>query len=899
MARSSIDRGNDAATKGRMSNRKYRAFLSYSHADRRIARWLHGALESYSLPKELRGTSGEYGELPPDLRPIFRDQDELPAVSALAPAILDALDRSDALVVIASPSSKASRWVNQEISEFIARGRKHRIHFVVVAGELPPGGTARDVLPPAFYDSPETPDPLFADLRPGKESRSDARTRVAAALLGIGYDQLRRRELQRRIRGFLLLSGVLAALLAIMVALVITATRARTAAVRSAERERRVSYDRLIQLADLKLEQNERGPAMQHLNDATESRGWEWGYLFQRAIPFDRLLKADSGRYECVAYSPREADLAAGTTAGDLQFWREQDLRQTPTGSPIRSVTIHAHQYGVLDVKFFPRGNYVLTAGADGYIRKWAVSVGSAEFECWHANPLHHDTTMVPRSFDQFVWTVAVDPRERWIIGGGGNGRLSLWDADRGKYRGGRALGRDQIRTVAFDSTGTLLAAGDDGGDLWLVEIPSLRVIQRRHISKYSVTWLAFVDARRTLVCTSAQGPVVWWSIVSGAELKQKRLIRSHELGSIRATTCLATRTLLTCSLSEKVVRAWDLDTGAPVGTLPGHETQGVGAVACSNDGATIATAGGIYDSTIRTWNRRALNPTVELRGHRNIVEKLAVAPSGDLIASAGGDETIRLWDYRTGDSVATLTWPEGGLISSVALDQDGRYVAAALNPIDDGYVGVWDDSTRALVRQLRLEGHYPSAVAFRPRRHELASVYTNIVLWNLDSGDTLMTFSGDPELGYDCVAFNADGRLVAAAGYPEIVVWSIDDRRKVFGVPMKHDSTAVALVFSPTRPWVAVARSGNVVDIWDYEAHRHVARLLGHDLDVTGVCFSDDGERLFSASEDRSVKIWDVETGLELLTLRGHRSGVSDVKMIPNTGVLVTSSADSTIRLW
>src|SRR5262249_46912424 len=93
---------------------KYRAFISYSHADRTWGDWLHRALESYRIPKRLHGTTGRDGAIPTKLFPIFRDRDELSSAAELSEQIRSALRQSAYLIIICSPRSANSRWVNEE-----------------------------------------------------------------------------------------------------------------------------------------------------------------------------------------------------------------------------------------------------------------------------------------------------------------------------------------------------------------------------------------------------------------------------------------------------------------------------------------------------------------------------------------------------------------------------------------------------------------------------------------------------------------------------------------------------------------------------------------------------------------------------------------------------------------
>jgi hypothetical protein len=88
---------------------KYRAFISYSHADTNWAKWLHRALEGFHIDKELVGRETATGTVPKSLRPIFRDRDEFTAGNALSDQTLAALDASHALIVSAKAASSSSR----------------------------------------------------------------------------------------------------------------------------------------------------------------------------------------------------------------------------------------------------------------------------------------------------------------------------------------------------------------------------------------------------------------------------------------------------------------------------------------------------------------------------------------------------------------------------------------------------------------------------------------------------------------------------------------------------------------------------------------------------------------------------------------------------------------------
>jgi hypothetical protein len=185
---------------------RYKAFLSYSHQDRKWGRWLLRALETYRLPKHLVGRETKAGVVPKRLSPIFRDRDELPATESLSAEIRAALANSEYLIVVCSPEAAASPWVNKEIEEFRRQRGSGNILCAIVGGE-PNAGTS-DKFPPEVECFPpalrcqedQAAEPIAADLRAGGDGKRLGRLKLVAGMIGLGLDEIIRRDLQRRHR---------------------------------------------------------------------------------------------------------------------------------------------------------------------------------------------------------------------------------------------------------------------------------------------------------------------------------------------------------------------------------------------------------------------------------------------------------------------------------------------------------------------------------------------------------------------------------------------------------------------------------------------------------------------------------------------------------------------------
>lgn len=177
-----------------MQEFRYRAFISYSSADRAFAIWLHRALENFVVPKDM-AQAGDERPRHRRLTPVFRDRDELSASSDLSESIDAALAASGALIVLCSPDAAASKWVNEEIIRFRALGRGDRIYSAIVPRRSSRPLQPEQWFPPALLQGANgvTRVPLCADFREEGDGRNDGLLKLAAPLLGVDYSRLQRR----------------------------------------------------------------------------------------------------------------------------------------------------------------------------------------------------------------------------------------------------------------------------------------------------------------------------------------------------------------------------------------------------------------------------------------------------------------------------------------------------------------------------------------------------------------------------------------------------------------------------------------------------------------------------------------------------------------------------------
>jgi tetratricopeptide (TPR) repeat protein len=203
---------------------RYRAFLSYSHRDKAWGEWLHRALESFRIEKDLVGRITPVGAVPKALRPIFRDREDFSAGHSLTEQTIAALEASEVLIVVCSPHAARSPYVNEEIRRFKALGRADRVIPVIVDGE-PGGDPQRECFPAALRFkiggdgqlASEREEPIAADAREEGDGKDIAKLKVVAGMLGLGLDEIVRRAERARKRRARFRNAIVASLIGLTV----------------------------------------------------------------------------------------------------------------------------------------------------------------------------------------------------------------------------------------------------------------------------------------------------------------------------------------------------------------------------------------------------------------------------------------------------------------------------------------------------------------------------------------------------------------------------------------------------------------------------------------------------------------------------------------------------------
>ncbi len=251
-------------------------------------------------------------------------------------------------------------------------------------------------------------------------------------------------------------------------------------------------------------------------------------------------------------------------------------------------------------------------------------------------------------------------------------------------------------------------------------------------------------------------------------------------------------------------------------------------------------------------WSSRQLELMFEpARAHPPVVTGLAVEAKGNLLATAGDDHLVRVWNRETGE----LLWLLNGHVDWVrTLDfsPDGAVLASA------GHDG-------------------------------------RIVIWNMNDGSRVREFS-QLRGPVSKLCFSHDGEWLASTGYETSLAlyrWREEVAVRVLPCPCQ-DMRAIA--FSPNDRLIAAGGRNGKIRVWEVESGKVADEYHPHSQRVRAIDFEDDGEQIYSTGEDRAIYVAHVGSGQQGRILTTLNAKVYSMVRIDKW--LITGCADNTIRV-
>lgn len=877
---------------------KYRAFISYSHRDEIWGRWLHRALETYRVPA---GVMRHDGSVPPRrLVPIFRDHEELSATNDLSESVSSALRDSQYLIVICSPHSASSRWVNEEVRLFKAMGREQCLLCLVVDGE--PNATERgdpnmECFAPALRYAIDSNgeltsvrrEPLAADAR-APNGKSSALLKLASALLQVDLGQLTQRELRRkRNRAIAIGLAVLGILSAAYLQQYLNAARV--------VEERNQTQ---LRLADSLMA---RGAMLHAAGAAVEAkplfreaaRTYTQRASSSLAADFGTLLALESSPDPILDLRAHEAEVSAIATAAQGQLVATGDVTGalwiSDVGGLAPAIRVKPHDSRIMDVAFDADSRVVYSVADDG-----SISVSSSD-----------GTTSIASLPDE--WGELIGAR---IV----NGPPRLFTLHRQerpdleKTEEGEAQWQTIFRIVDLARKEAIneisLGSTEKKRTPTSFEVmPDGRAVV---IGKVDSAWVLPIDSDAELTQLSSFDepnlhPLLWWYVV-------KRIAVS------------ADGRYVALGWSNAIIELWDLHAHKKIFARKLFN-RGITSLALVSSGSSVeAILVGGGDGTVSKIDPQERLETRSLAVGIEPATALLTLPDSPGVLQGTADGRLLRWSLEhpapsraqlgdlgmhpeidvSRDGLQLLATPILGPI--VLLSGDGFATRTVLSEEDAvggrfladptrawianraGRVSLWDLSNKKEERVL-----FPGD----DEAHKFAasSDRTRYAAWRTKAGIDVFTVDGEPVITLPAPAGECDcslwldrsGERLVAATSTAAAVYSVRDGEVLW----KTDDFLSTVTLSDDGELVAIFRSDGAIAVFEVDTGKRVSRMRGHAMASAALRFAHGRGILVSGGQEGAISFWQVDTGMELMN-------VSDIAPISNLAIseqgLIVASA-------
>ncbi len=278
--------------------------------------------------------------------------------------------------------------------------------------------------------------------------------------------------------------------------------------------------------------------------------------------------------------------------------------------------------------------------------------------------------------------------------------------------------------------------------------------------------------------------------------------------------------------------------------------------------------------------------------GHTSGVASVSFIYDSKLIASAGQDGTIKIWDIHKKILLHTLE-EQRGEIKSISISRDGRYMASS-----GSNVTLWDIKSKTLLHMFQELEEGIEKVEFDSTGNILISAGGNkIYLHNREEGRLICTLEGHHDK-IKTFALSPDDKFLYSAGRDLWVnLWDLETKTLIYSFN-ENSEPVKAVSISPDSMLMAVM-NGNKINIWDLKKREIKHVFEGHTDKIESLSFSPDGKFLASGSRDRAIKIWDITSGKQEHTVSGHTGWISDIKWSHDGKLIISGSSDKTVKMW
>ena len=825
----------------------YFAFISYKREDEKWAKWLADELEHYHLPTTLYGK-----ELPKNLRPIFRDVDELCAGN-LPEQIYNALTVSKNLIVVCSPRAAKSEWVDKEIKDFISLkdGKADNIYPFIIDGIPFSKDPDKECIPKVLRNLPKNEERLGGNINE-QGGRNAAVVKIIAGMLGIGFDTLWQKyeREQRKKKNRLITATIIAFLCILSIAFTL------------------FWQNQQIKHANWKMMENQARAVSEKAQFLIENHD---SYLARMLLKEIYPLCIDDNSRP---YVP-EAEIAMRNAVIN-------DEAVFPG---------HGSWGLACIIDFNADGKFLAVAYLDNTISVWDTYDGT----CLRFIEIDIEK-------DRFT-SMSLSPDGRYVAYT--SNCLYIYNVETGEQKKYSLLAKSDINTIAYSPDGKCVAYVSSDGIIGVIDLATRKHIFH-NVSTCSVNTVAFSKNGKHIVTSSDDGIVCVWNLETGncsLSAAGHTDVVNQAIFSPDDTTVL--------SVCDSALYLWDSNSGILIRKTTINDE--IAYASFSPDGKNILTA--MADSTIRIWDAYNLSVSDSWKIKENIPTRIEYSPDGQHYAYTTFSYTGNIYlreikksvnnekHYQKGFVSNAFLSPHGNNIVTIGYVKDSSIVQSRTNIWNDKkimIINIWDDKMINCYHSFDLN-LTNNCLTINPQNNNFIFGLDDgtIQFWDIDKKLLLKTVQAHKS-GVNCISISPDGKYLISSPVNSsmLKVWDVSTMNCLDSIKC-HTNKISNISFSPIGDMFATASEDGTIKLWDNTTRRCIHNLYGHTEKVLDMSFSPDGKQLASSSDDESIRLWNIKSGTCIRVLKGTPSRVHSVVYSPNGQYLLSAYRNGCICVW
>lgn len=298
--------------------------------------------------------------------------------------------------------------------------------------------------------------------------------------------------------------------------------------------------------------------------------------------------------------------------------------------------------------------------------------------------------------------------------------------------------------------------------------------------------------------------------------------------------------------------------------------------------------------------------PIMLLTGHEGEIYTARFSLDGNILASAGLDMRIFLWNvYGECENFSTITGHKGAIMD-LHFNTDTSFLYTCST---DKTIRVWDMDSGVCLRRIRSHTDFVNSCHPARRGPDLVCSGSDdgtVQIHDIRKKEPLMSFENRNKYQVTAVTFNDTAELIISGGIDNtLTVWDIRRKDLLYVMP-GHSDTITGLCLSPDGKYCISNSMDCTARVWDIRPYsnsqRCVKLLSGHqhnfEKNLLKCGWSPDNHRVTCGSSDRFVYIWDVASKNIAYKLPGHQGSINAVDFHPKEPIILSAGSDKRIFL-